>query len=385
MRAPKVPAIERLPLLAFLIHLAQELKATGCLEEMKHTQDAVALLYKKASDEAFNQVKEEANAVSFFKLNLDLHLGLLSWQLGARDLPKSLLSSVVSTLESARWSPGKEYKMAAVLLAGMGHDDEASRILNQYEKFYDERFPRVEDSAEYSQHWMYRIDNWAWMAYAQAAAGHREAARETLTRTLVKARSLPVGRLNDIYGTRANGLGEGNALQSAGLMSIVWVAAEIVEIAIALEAYNAASPLARLGGAPGVLIAALAKNGQIDKALDLVRQHECQSLAIPLGLLESNDWKGAIRAHETQLCDPKGAQCYKNECEFDSVLLPIRAQLVDGLYLDRPLRLDYYMSMGKAKARVQGTSSALEWARRQPGLTEKVGALLGVATAVREF
>jgi hypothetical protein len=350
---------------------------------MNHTLNSVAFLFKKGSQEALDQLKYKTDAESFFRLSLELHLGLLYWGIGEYESAKPLLKSIESAIQVAQWTPGPEFKMAAVLLAGMNYDDQARQILNRYEQFYDERVGKEKTADAYNRHWMYRIDYWAWLAYAQAKAGHRDAARVTLRSTLAKARDLPVTRLNEIYGVRTDGLGEGNALQSAGFMSIVWVASEIGETAIALEAYNAASPLARTGGAPGVLIAALAKNGEINSAMNLLRSRQCRSVAITQGLLEKKDWEGAIRADEKRSCSPKESGCYTDECEFDSFMLPKRPEFVDGVYLDRPLRLDHYASFSMAKTYVQGAASALAWAREQPE-NHKIAALLGIVDALAE-
>jgi len=323
-------------------------------------------------------------ARSFFQLNLELHLGLLYWELEMYDEVLPLLDAIKLAIESASWSPGPEFKMAAVLLGGMGHDDEARAILMQYEKFYDARVDNENQADAYNRHWMLRIDNWASLAQAQARVGHREAARETLRDALVKARRIPVERLNKVYGVRTDGLGEGNALQSAGLMAIVWNAAKIGETAIANEAYEASSPLGRSGGAPGVLIAALAKNGELGRAAKILRQHQCLSVAITLGLLQKHDWAGAIHTEETQSCHSKDRKCHMQVCGFDSIVLPRYPELLDGLYMDRMLRVNYLADLAKARFYVQGESPALTWARAQPK-PENLAALTGIIDALEEM
>lgn len=377
------PKLKRIPELAFLTHLAREQRRVGCIAEMKHTSDGVILLYKKGSHEAFEQLADKADAEAFFRLNLELHIGFLYWGIGEYESVNSLLKSTDSVIQTAQWSPGPEFKMAAVLLARMGHDDEARQILNRYEKFYDDRVGRENNVDAYNRHWMYRIDNWAWLADAQAKAGHRAAARDTLKRALEKARSLPIAHLNEVYGIRTDGMGDGTALQSAGFMAIVWVAAEMGETAIALEAYNAASPISRGGGALGILIAALAKKGDMDTAMNLLNQRQCRSVAIAQGLLEKEDWEGAIRADEARHCRPKEPSCYESECDFDHWILPMRPEFAAEIDIMKPTRLDFYASLGKARAYVHGLSSALTWAREQPE-KDKIAALLGIVDALVE-
>jgi hypothetical protein len=249
----------------------------------------------------------------------------------------------------------------------MGHDAEALEIISLHEAFYDARPDRPEDFNK-KFFWMRRLNMLADVAEAQAEAGHREAAQATLRQAIEKATRTPVARLTEIYGEgtavpvegeqELQKIGEGNALQSAGLMGIVFVAARMGETGLALEAFELASPLANQTGATGDMIQALAQKGEMATAQKLLDRFQCNSNAIAQGLLDKQDWAGALEAYEAY----QKSSCCKRECGFGHISLT---------------------DLGKARTFVRGPTDALTWARNQTK-DYRVSALLGVVDALVE-
>ena len=189
-----------------------------------------------------------------------------------------------------------------------------------------------------------------------------------MRRAIEKARDTPVARLTEVYGEKEipvrgksgfHKIGEGEALQAAGLMRIVWHAARMGEIDIALEAFELASPLANETGSTGTLIQVFAQKGEVAVAQKLLDRFQCSSGAIAQGLVDRQDWAGAIKAYEAY----QKSSCCKEECDFF-----VQVSLTE---------------IGKARAFIRGSASALEWARKQPR-AHKVSALLGVVDALHE-
>ena len=253
----------------------------------------------------------------------------------------------------------------AAFLARMGHDDDALEVVNRYDHFFEAR-QEIKEDFNNRHYWIYRVGNLAAVAEAQAEAGHTEAARATLRKAIEKARSTPVARLTKIHGMgsaysrdKLNEIGEGEALQSAGLMRIVWHAASIGETALALEAFELVSPLQDKTGSTGELIKALARKGEVETARKLLDRFGCSKRAIVRVLLEKQDWAGAIQADEAH---PK-LSCCERECDFFAG--------------------DDMSEIGKARTFVEGEARALAWARKQTK-HRKAYALLMVVDALLE-
>ena len=178
---------------------------------------------------------------------------------------------------------------------------------------------------------------------------------------------MPVTQLTEMYGEKEFSvegkaglykLGEGKALQSGGLMWIVSHAASMGETGLALEAFELASPLVNQTLATEDLIQALAKKGEVAAAQKLLDRFQCSSRAIAQGLLDRQDWPGAIEAYEAY----QKSSCCKRECDFFHISLT---------------------NLGKAQTFVQGPAGALAWARNQTKY-DKVDALLGIVDALVE-
>jgi tetratricopeptide (TPR) repeat protein len=332
--------------------IAEGERTAGRLEEMNHTVKKIVAFLQEQNQANLKQDADKANAASYYHLDLDLRLGVLYRRIGDYDSLTSLLKRIVPEIQTAKWDPGLEFQSAADLLARVGQDDEAMKILQSYEKFYDEKSEISKDS--YYMHWMYRVTNLAVVANAQAGAGHLDAAESTLKRALEKARSLPVARLNEV-------LGRGNSLQSAAIKSVAATAAKMGETTIAVEAQKAITDEAYKGSV-SLVIKALAKAGDVASAWQLMKQYECCRIAIALGLAERQDWTGAIREDETR-------DSYREESEYEGHLFPTKAP--------------YYLMLAKARTYVRGSSDALVWARSHSG-QDRVYALLGIVDALTE-
>jgi hypothetical protein len=283
---------------------------------------------------------------------------------------RALLPSILEGASALEWSLWREFRSVAVLLARMEHDAEALEIISLHETFYDARPDRPEDFNK-KFFWMRRLIMLAEVAEAQAEAGHREAAQATLRQAIEKARRTPVARLTEVYGEKTavpiegepglQSIGEGKALQSAGLMWIVFHAARMGETGLALEAFELASPLANQTSATGDLIQALARKGEVEAAQKLLGRFQCSSRAVAQGLLDRQDWAGALEASETY----QKSSCCERKCNFFEH------------------DTDYWADLGKARTFVQGEARALTWARTQTK-GSRVYALLGVVDALVE-
>jgi tetratricopeptide (TPR) repeat protein len=352
--------------IAFLDRVVAAQRRAGCVEEMKYTAGRLLALYREQNQKHLKESAGNELATAVHNLQFQLNLGNLYLSMGDLDAVRDLAPKIIQQVRAAKWRPSLEFESAAVFLARMGHDEEALEIVNRYDQFFEMRQEIKEDLSN-KHWWVYRVGNLAAVAEAQAEAGHKEAARATLRRAIEKARSTPVARLTEVYGVKhapvqgkleLNALGEGVALQSAGAMAIVWHAARIGETTIALEAFELVSPLANEAGSAGALITALAKEGEVVTAQKLLDRFQCSSRAIARGLLEKQDWAGAIQADEAY----QKSSCCERECNF--------------LEVDT----DYWADLGKARTIAQGEALALTWARNQK--VYKVYALLGIVDAL---
>jgi tetratricopeptide (TPR) repeat protein len=356
--------------IGFLRRLVAAQRRAGCVEEMKYAAQRLIALYQQQNQKHLAESAGNELTTARHNLQLQLNLGELYLSIGNLDAARGVVPKIIQQVRAAKWRPSLEFEAAATFLARMGHDDDALEVVNRYDQFFEARQEIKEDPSN-THYWIYRVGNLAAVAEAQAEAGHTEAARATLRRAIEKARSTPVARLTEVYGEQeipASGkpglhsIGEGEALQSAGAMKIVWHAARIGETVLALEAFNLVSPLAMSEiASAGALITALAKKGEVAAAQKLLDRFRCSSRAIALGLLEKQEWAGAIQADEAY----QKSSCCERECNFFEH------------------DTDYWADLGKARTFVRGPTDALTWARNQTK-DYRVYALLGVVDALVE-
>lgn len=350
----------------FLDRLVAAQRRAGCVEEMTYTAGRLIALYQEQNQKHLAESAGNELTTARHNLRLQLNLGELYLSIGNLAAARGVVPKIIQQVRAAKWRPSLEFESAAVFLARMGHDDDAFEVVNRYDRFFEARQEIKEDPSN-THYWIYRVRNLAAVAEAQAEVGHTEAARATLRRAIEKARSMPVARLTELHGIRMTDageepglheIGEGEALQSAGIMWIVWHAAGMDETGLALEAFELASPLANHTGATEMLITALARKGEMAAAQKLLDRFRCSRRAIVRVLLEKQDWAGAIQADEAY---PEG--CCKSACES-----------FEGGDMSK---------IGKARTFVQGEARALAWARNQSKF-HKVDALLGVVDALVE-
>lgn len=290
--------------IGFLGRLVAAQRRAGCVEEMKYNAQQLVTLYQQRNQKHLKESAGNELTTARHNLQLQLNLGELYLSIGNLDAARGVVPKIVQQIRAAKWRPSLEFGDASTFLAEMGHDDDAFEVVNRYDHFFEAR-QEITEEFDNRHYWIYRVGNLAAVAAAQAEAGHTEAARATLRKAIEKARSTPVARLTEVHGVgsaysldKLNEIGEGEALQSAGLMQIVWHAARMGETGLALEAFELASPLANEAGSTGMLIRVLARNGEMATAQKLLDRFHCSSRAIALGLLEKQDWAGAIQADE---------------------------------------------------------------------------------------
>jgi tetratricopeptide (TPR) repeat protein len=349
--------------IGFLERLVAMQRRVGCLEEMKVTTQRLIALYQQRNQRQLEKSAGDEPATALHNLQLQLDLGELYLSMDDFSAARGVAAKILQQVRAATWRSGLGFERAAVVLARLGHDEEAFEVVNRYDQFREARQESNEDPTV-RFYWMSRVTHLAMVAQAQEKAGHREAARATLRQAMEKARRTPVARLTEVYGENARSkpgasLGEGEALQSAGFMSIVWHAASIGETALALEAFEQVSPLANESGATGALIRALAGEGKVAEAQKLHARFPCSSPAIARGLLDRQDWADALHADESY----RQSSSSTRECEF---------------FEGGP---DYWAGLGQARVFEQGTAEALAWARKQ-SRDHKVYALLGIVDAL---
>lgn len=353
--------------IGFYERLVAAQRRAGCTEETKYAVSRLLALYQQKSQNQGEKGVMGDLAVRVHNLQFQLDRGYLHLSLGDFEAAQALAATIIGQIRTAQWRPSVEFERAAAFLARIGLDQEAFEVVNRYDQFFESQ-PAIKEDRSNTHWWIYRVSNLAAVAEAQAQAGKKEGARATLRQAIEKVRHTPVARLTQVYGIRGTevqgkleAIGEGEALQSAGAMRIVWHAAQIGETDLALEAFKLASPLANKTTSAGVLIAALAKKGDLTAAKKLLDHFRCRSRAITRGLLERQDWAGAIRASE----DYQKTSCCERECNF-----------VEG-------DADYWAELGKARTFEQGEERALTWARNQPK-PYKIYGLLGVVDGLTE-
>ena len=279
----------------FLALLVSKQRSANCLEEMHYTAQRLLALYQKRDQQALEKNTSDDVATAAQALRFQLERGNLYLSIGDLGAAQAIASTIIETIRSSRWRPGREYMDAAMFVARVGRNEQALEVVSWHDRFFESREDIKEDFA--NRHWwIYRVGALAAVAHGQAEAGHQEAARMTLRRAINKARETPAARLTKLHGESArDSLGEGEALLSAGAMSIVWHAALIEETALALEAFELASPLANDIESTRLLIVALTKTGKIERAKHILDKMNCSSQAVAQGLLEKKDWSGALQ------------------------------------------------------------------------------------------
>ena len=352
--------------IGFLGRLLTAQRKAGCVEMMTATAERLIALYHEQHRDHLTKSVGNELATAMHNLQLQLNLGELYLSIGNLDAARGMVPTIIQQIRAAKWRPSLEFGDAAAFLARMGHDDEALEVVNRYDQFFEARQEIKEDPSN-THYWIYRVGNLAAVAEAQAEAGHTEAARATLRRAIEKARSTPVARLTEIHGMRSaysrnklNEIGEGEALQSAGLMRTVWHAAGIGETALALEAFELISPLQDEAGSTGELIKALSRKGEAETVRKLLDRFGCSKRAIVRVLLEKQDWAGALEADKAY---PRVSCCERTCDVFES-------GNISGL--------------AKARTFMEGEARALAWARTRSKPYKKVSALLEIVDALLE-
>jgi tetratricopeptide (TPR) repeat protein len=351
--------------IGFLDRLVAAQRRAGCVQEMTSTAERLLALYQEQNRKHLAESAGNELTTARHNLRLQLNLGEFYLWIGNLDAARGVVPKIIQQIRAAKWRPSLEFEAAATFLAEMGHDDDAFEIVNRYDHFFEAR-QEITEEFDNRHYWIYRVGNLAAVAAAQAEAGHTEAARATLRKAIEKARSTPVARLTEIHGVgsaysrdKLNEIGEGEALQSAGLMQIVWHAARIGETALALEAFELVSPLQDETGSTGELIRALARKGEVETARKLLDRFGCSKRAIVRVLLEKQDWAGALRADKAY----PTVSCCEHTCDF------FEGGGISGL--------------GKARTFAEGEVHALTWARKQTKQA-KVYALLEIVDALLE-
>jgi len=351
----------------FLDTLLGAQRRAGCVEMMTTTAERLLALYHEQHRNHLAESAGDEFTTARHNLQLQLNLGELYVGIGNLDAARDVVPKIIQQIRAAKWHPSLEFGDAAAFLARMGHDDDALEVVNRYDLFFEAR-QDIKEDFDNRHYWIYRVGNLAAVAEAQVEAGHQEAARATLRRAIEKARSTPVAKLTEIHGVtssyardKSNEIGQGEALQSAGLMRTVWHAARIGETALALEAFELVSPLQDETGSTGELIAALARKGEVETARKLLDRFGCSKRAIVRVLLEKQDWAGALQADKAY---PAVSCCeYEYTCDF--------------------FERDGISGLGKAHTFVEGGARALAWAREQTK-HRKIYALLEVIDALVE-
>jgi tetratricopeptide (TPR) repeat protein len=354
--------------IGFLDTLLGAQRRAGCVEEMTATAERLRALYHEQHRNHLAKSAGDAFTTARHNLQLLLNLGNLYVWMGNLDAARGVVPMIIQQIRAAKWRPSSvEFGGAAAFLARMGRNDEALEVVNRYDQFYEAR-QKITEDVDDRFYWVSRVGNLAEVAAAQAEAGHTEVARATLRRAIEKARSTPVARLTKLYGmktpavqnrTELDEIGEGEALQSAGLMRIVWLATSIGETALALEALDMASPFANEASGTGDLIRAFARKGEVETARKLLDRFRCSRRAIVRVLLEKQDWAGALEADKAY----PTVSCCERTCDV------FESSDISGL--------------AKARTFVDGEVHALAWARKQSKLY-KVSALLEVVDALLE-
>jgi tetratricopeptide (TPR) repeat protein len=347
--------------ISFLEYLVAHQRNANCAEEMHETADRLVALYQQRYQHALEQISGDEVA---FTLGFQLERGNLYLLMEDWDSARAIAPTILKSLRSSkwRWRPGgPDFENALIFLARLGHDEQALQVVSEYDKVFESR-QDLKDGYNERMWWISRIATLAAVAEGQAKAGHQEAARQTLRRAIDKVRETPVKRLTELYGESARpSLGEGEALQSAGAMGIVWRAARIGETALALEAFKLTSPVANDPTTTWALLVALTKTGQIERARHILKTMQCSSQTIAQGLLEKQDWHGALQEEQAY----QQTSSRERECDVSEV----------GTWRD------YWSGLGKARTFIEGEARALAWARKQ-NVYIKVDALLGVVDAL---
>ena len=355
--------------IGFLDRLLEAQQRAGCVQEMTSTAARLRALYHEQHRNYLVESAGDELTTARHDLQLLLNLGNLYVWMGKLDAAHDVFPTIIQQILAAKWRPSSvEFCAAAAFLARMGHDDDALEVVNRYDQFYEARQEITEDVND-RFYWISRVGNLAEVAAAQAEAGHTETARATFRRAIEKARSTPVDRLTKLYGmktpavqnrTESDAIGEGEALQSAGLMRIVWFTTSMGETALALEALDLASPLANEASGTGDLIRAFARKGEVETARKLLDRFRCSKRAIVRVLLEKQDWAGALEADKAY----PTVSCCERTCDV------FESGNISGL--------------AKARTFVEGEARALAWARTRSKPYKKVSALLEVVDALLE-
>ena len=353
--------------IGFLNRLIAAQQRAGCGDEMTSTAARLRALYHEEHRSHLAESAGKELTTARHNLQLLLNLGNLDVWMGNLDAARGIAPTIIQQIRAAKWRPSLEFGEAAAFLARMGRDDKALEVVNRYDQFFEAR-QEIKEDFNNRHYWIYRVGNLAEVAAAQAGIGHTEAARATLRRAIEKARSTPVARLTTLYGmktpavqnrTESDAIGEGEALQSAGLMRIVWLATSVGETALALEALDLASPFANEASGTEDLIRAFARKGEVETAQKLLDRFRCSRRAIVRVLLEKQDWAGALEADKVY----PAVSCCKRTCDV------FESSDISGL--------------GKARTFVEGEARALAWARKQTKHL-KVYALLEIVDALLE-
>ena len=353
--------------IGFLDRLLEAQQRAGCGEEMTSTAARLRALYHEEHRSHLAESAGDELTTARHNLQLLLNLGNLYVWMKNLDAARGVAPTVIQQIRAAKWRPSLEFGDAAAFLVRMGHDDDALEVVNRYDQFFEAR-QEIKEDFNNRHYWIYRVGNLAEVAAAQAEAGHTEAARATFRRAIEKARSTPVARLTKLYGmktpavqnrTESDRIGEGEALQSAGLMRIVWLATSVGETALALEALDLASPLANEASGTEDLIRAFARKGEVETARKLLDRFGCSKRAIVRVLMEKQDWAGALEADKAY----PTVSCCERTCDV------FESSDISGL--------------GKARTFVEGEARALAWARKQTK-HRKVYALLEIVDALLE-
>jgi tetratricopeptide (TPR) repeat protein len=354
--------------IGFLNRLLEAQQRAGCGEEMTSTAARLRALYHEEHRGHLAESAGDELTTARHNLQLLLNLGNLYVWMKNLDAARGVVPMIIQQIRAAKWRPSSvEFGGAAAFLARMGRDDEALEVVTRYDQFYEARQEITEDVDD-RFYWISRVGNLAEVAAAQAEAGHTESAKATFRRAIEKARNTPVARLTKLYGmktpavqnrTESDVIGEGEALQSAGLMRIVWLATSMGETALALEALDLASPFANEASGTEDLIRAFARMGEVETARKLLDRFRCSRRAIVRVLLEKQDWAGALEADKAY----PTVSCCERTCDV------FESSDISGL--------------AKARTFVDGEVQALAWARKQ-SKRYKVSALLEVVDALLE-
>jgi len=310
---------------------------------------ALSIIGRTTKEKSTNGI--EAAKAEYFRLDRLLDKAGIYASAGKSDRAKELVHAVVQALPSLNWSDQGLLRQSLARCQGQIGDEKGTLATLHENSGYFKRVSVEIDPEKVNPLLPFRseVGVFASVAQAQHCAGHFVAARATINEAYKKAELIPVGSNGD----------EGP--RSAAFKSVVMVAAEIGEAQLALAAQRRITDEA-YQGALGLVIIALAKQGDGIIAEQLARSHKCCGFHLAVGLSEHGEWESAVRAEENP-----DYRCDCCDCRWD----------VEGP--ERGLRV-----VSKALVHARGVRKALVRVEESKSTEFKVKVLLGILESMHE-